>query len=113
MVKIKASDLLKETLINLSFARNREIPRREDGRPIDPSTLWRWIRKGLAGSDGGRIKLEVLYCGNTPKTSKEAVARFFDAVTEARLARHVVDGAAGDDQRDAETQRRLEAAGLV
>lgn len=76
-----------ERLISISHARKNRIPPSDDGRLINPSTVYRWIRQGLEGLDGERIRLEVTYRGQTPYTSAEAIDRFFAAVTMARLAR--------------------------
>ena len=96
-------------LVPLTTARKTIIPRRPDGRPIDPSTLWRWIRKGIQGVDRERIKLEVTYVGNRPYVTENAIGEFFQAVTEAKLERHRRAEALAADVSDAE----LESAGLA
>ena len=53
-------------LVSLDHARKKLIPPRPNGNPVNPSTVWRWIRKGLEGPDGERIKLSVVYCGSRP-----------------------------------------------
>lgn len=75
-------------LVDLTTARKDHIPRRSDGKPVAPSTIWRWVRKGLEGADGERIKLEVIYVGNRPFVTRNAIDDFFQAVTEAKLERH-------------------------
>ncbi len=50
-----------------------------DGRGVSTSTIWRWATRGLS-----QIKLEVVCCGGAMCTSREALGRFFAAVTEAR-----------------------------
>ncbi len=95
-------------LVGLDHARKHEIPLRSDGSPISPSTLWRWIRKGLEGRDGKRIKLSVVYCGNRPHVTARGVNQFFEAVTEARLSRHCPD----EEQPSDATEAELNAAGL-
>jgi hypothetical protein len=75
----------REELKSLAYARNRWIPKNDDGKPINASTVVRWTRQGLLTPDGQRIRLEVQYRGNVPMTSREAVTRFFEAVTVARL----------------------------
>jgi len=95
----------REQLVTLTEARSQYIPRSGNGKAVNPSTLWRWIRQGLKGLDGERIRLEVLYRGSTPMTSPEAIRRFFDSVTEARLARTL-------DDHDHVTDDELSAAGL-
>lgn len=80
------------------------------GEPSTP-TVWRWVTRGLAPANDGesRIKLEVLYIGSRPHTTRAAIREFIDRATQARLQcqersqqRHV-------DVSEAE----LEAAGLI
>ena len=101
--------MIKQSLVPLSVARKDLFPVNPNGKPVNPSTLWRWIRRGLEGLDGNRIRLEVIYCGNTPYVTVEAVERFLDAVTAARLARMERTQQRSDDVTDAE----LAAAGLI
>jgi hypothetical protein len=53
------------------------------------STVWRWATKGLSAATDSepRIKLEVLYVGNRPYTTRPAVRDFLSRATKARLAR--------------------------
>ena len=92
----------------LDFARNHLIPRRQTGKPVNASTVWRWIRKGLSGLDGARIKLEVTYVGNRPHVTKNAIDEFFQAVTEAKLERHRRTAELAADV----TEDELESVGL-
>lgn len=100
---------IHEHLQTLSYARNRWIPKSDSGKTVNPSTVIRWIRDGLEGLDGERIRLDVRYRGQTPYTSHEAVQRFFTAVTEARLARMARNQQRAGDVSDDE----LEAVGLT
>ena len=77
----------QQSLVPLSVARRQLIPANPNGKPVDPSTLWRWIRKGLEGLDGNRIRLDVVYRGNAPYVAPEAVTQFFERCTQARLER--------------------------
>lgn len=101
-------ELQDTELVDLTTARKTRIPRRPDGKPIDPSTVWRWIRHGLEGIDGERIRLAVTYVGNRPHTTQNAIDDFFQGVTEAKLKRHRRAEAQAADVTDDE----LEAAGL-
>jgi hypothetical protein len=56
----------------------RELPELRGGRPVNPATLRRWACKGLRG-----VRLEVLRCGGTVCTSREALQRFFLALSGA------------------------------
>lgn len=73
-------------LVSLSEARTTIIPRNDDGSPVSPATVHRWIRKGLLGRDGQRIKLNVMYRGRKPYTTPEAIRMFFQRIAESREA---------------------------
>jgi len=75
-------------LKTITFLRENYIPRKPNGKPINNSTVWRWIRKGLQGLDGERIRLVVTYCGNTPYTTVDDIDDFFRAITEAKISQH-------------------------
>lgn len=99
----------RERLVSISHARKHLIPPSDDGRLLNPSTVYRWVRQGLEGLDGNRIRLEVTYRGQTPFTSAEAIDRFFAAVTTARLARMELTQQRCADVSDSD----LAAAGLL
>lgn len=65
-----------ETLISLGQAA-RGLPRRRGRRPVHVSTLYRWRRVGLLG-----VRLEAVKVGGTWCTTREAIRRFFDCLTE-------------------------------
>ena len=96
-------------LVDLTTARKEFIPRRSDGKPINPSTVWRWNRKGLEGLDGERIKLPFIYVGRRPFVTQAAIDEFFQAVTEAKLERH----RRAEDQAADVSDEELQAAGLL
>jgi hypothetical protein len=101
--------VVSDELVTLDYARKQLIPRRSDGKPVNPSTVWRWIRKGLEGLDGDRIKLAVTYAGSRPCVTAEALNKFFAAVTDVKLERHrrVLE------LRSDVTEDEMEAAGLL
>ena len=70
-------DTVAEQPIPLSLAA-REAPNRQGGRGISAATTWRWYQRGVKG-----VRLETVMCGGIRMTSREAVARFFAAVTAA------------------------------
>lgn len=78
------ADAETKDLIALNLAVRTEIP----GAP-SVTTAWRWITRGLAPADDGepRIKLAVLYVGNKPFTTRNAIRDFIDRATKARLSR--------------------------
>lgn len=76
-----SNDLLNETLVSLATAA-RKVPGR-GGRPLHPSTIFRWICEGVRTPDGVRLKLEACRIGFSWKTSEQALRRFVDALTAA------------------------------
>jgi hypothetical protein len=98
-----------DKLVPLGVARRTLIPPNENGKPVNPSTVWRWVRKGFLGVDDERIRLEVTYRGNAPYTTAEAVDRFFSQVTAAKLERARRADAMAADVTDDE----LREAGLL
>jgi hypothetical protein len=68
-------DLGSETLVSLSQAA-RLLPPGRRGRPVNLSTILRWIIDGVAG-----VRLEGLRVGGRWLTSKEALARFAERLT--------------------------------
>ena len=93
-------------LIPLRKAVQQEIP-----AAVAISTVWRWATKGLAPAIDGepRIKLEVLYVGNRPHTTRRAIREFLDRATQARLSRIDLNQRRCVDVTDAE----LADAGLL
>ena len=56
-----------------------ELPRRRKGRKIHLTTIYRWASTGCRG-----VVLESTLCGATRCTSREALNRFFERLTEVR-----------------------------
>ena len=73
-------DLETETPITLSQAAAEQACRRQ-GKRVSTVTLWRWATRGSGG-----IILETLQTPSGRITSREAIARFFLALTEQRQA---------------------------
>ncbi len=98
-----------DELVTLDYARKHKIPRRPDGKPVNPSTVSRWTHKGLEGLDGDRITLAVTYVGSRPYVTAKSINEFFAAVTYAKLERHrrVLE------QQSDVTDDEMEAAGLL
>jgi hypothetical protein len=95
---------LTGSLIPLNQAIREVIPGEKN-----PSTVHRWITRGLAGVDGKRIRLQVWYAGRQPCTTKKAIREFLDSVTDARLQRMKQAAQQSPEVSDAE----LAAAGLL
>lgn len=70
-----AIDPLSETLLSLTDAA-RSLPARRGGKKPHVSAMYRWTKTGCKG-----IILESLQVGGTRCTSREALARFFEALT--------------------------------
>jgi hypothetical protein len=51
------------------------LPQLRRGRPVHPSTLWRWASCGLRG-----VVLETVFLGGVRVTSTNALRRFFRAL---------------------------------
>jgi hypothetical protein len=66
-----------ETLLSLTEAA-KLLPRRRGGKKVRVSCCYRWTTTGSKG-----VVLESLQVGGTRCTSKEALARFFHALTRA------------------------------
>jgi hypothetical protein len=67
----------RETLLTLAQAARLRPPGRQ-GRPTHPSTIYRWISRGVRG-----CKLEAIRLGGTLYTSREALQRFAERLTGA------------------------------
>lgn len=78
------ADAETNDLIRINQAIKTEIP----GHP-SAATVWRWATRGLAPAIAGepRIKLDVLYVGATPYTTRAAIREFLNRATQARLDR--------------------------
>jgi hypothetical protein len=73
-------DFHSETILTLGQAAGLFPPYRE-GRPVNPSTIFRWIVKGVKRWDGTVVYLGGVRCGDRWLTSREAVARFIEMQT--------------------------------
>jgi hypothetical protein len=71
-------DIGTETLLTFAQAA-AEMPRRRQGKRVSVVTIWRWTKQGSHG-----IVLETLETPSGKITSKEALARFLQALTELR-----------------------------
>jgi hypothetical protein len=72
-----AIDITSERIITLPEAAAM-LPARRGGRRVHVSTLFRWAQKGCRG-----VRLEVVRIGSALHTSREAMQRFCDRLTEA------------------------------
>jgi hypothetical protein len=72
-------DLQKEAAISLTAA-TRLPELRRDGRPPHLATLFRWCSRGIT-RHGRTIRLEIVQHGGSKCTTREAIARFFAALS--------------------------------
>lgn len=107
-----AIDIRSERLVPLGEARRDFIPRKR-GNQIAPSTLWRWIHRGLVAADGTVVRLEILYAGGEPMTSQQAIQRFFDELTHRNQAAGPRPDTESPPLRSAATERRLRRSKLL
>ena len=97
-------EITKEELLTLQKAA-RLLPRRRKGKQVHASTLYRWAAQGLKG-----VRLEVIKVGGTACTSREALQRFFQALTYAEQSLRPEPTDTIVDQP--EIERALDARGL-
>lgn len=74
------SDLLAEDVLTLTQAA-QTLPCRRLGRPTHVTTLLRWSKAGIRG-----VRLETIQVGGTRCTSRQALRRFVERVTEVSAA---------------------------
>ena len=75
-----AIDPTIETLRSFAEAARR-LPALRGGKPVNPTTLWRWTTRGVRGPGGAPVRLDAIKVGGTTCTSDEALARFFRALS--------------------------------
>jgi hypothetical protein len=103
-------DPLSEQVISLSEAA-KSLPARRAGKRPHVSCIYRWTVSGCKG-----IKLESLQVGGTRCTSREALARFFERLSQATGIDREVPGVRTPSQRardDARARRELIEAGVL
>lgn len=54
----------------------RLLPAYRQSRPVNPSTVYRWIADGVRLADGTRLRLEAVRLGGRWLTSTQAIERF-------------------------------------
>jgi Protein of unknown function (DUF1580) len=101
-------DTTVETVQSLAQAAH-ELPRRRGGRKTHISTLYRWATAGCRG-----VILETIQIGATRCTSREALQRFFERLSEPVQAGAIGGGQSGRPvgrRTVAERQRQAAEAG--
>jgi len=64
-------------------AAGRLFPAHRGVGTVNPSTTFRWVKKGSRTPDGRLVKLEACRVGSRWLTSRGAIARFVAALTDA------------------------------
>src|SRR5262245_36707451 len=77
-------DLEAETLLSLKEAA-RKLPPGRRGRPVNLSTVYRWVLGGAKSSDGTKVRLDAVRVGGRWLTSTQALQRFAQRLTEQAL----------------------------
>ncbi len=96
-----------ETIISLNEA-PKDLPKRRRGKTPSVSCLYRWTNAGCKG-----VVLEWIQIGGTRCTSREALARFFEALTAQHTgAARTSHSLAQQSQDMAAVERELDKAGL-
>lgn len=101
-----AIDPSTETLISLTEAA-RSLPRRRGGKKPHVSCLYRWTTSGCKG-----VILESLQVGGTRCTSREALARFLQALTYGPEEHPPVRSVAARRRAAEAAMRELEREGI-
>jgi hypothetical protein len=73
-----ADRLLAEGLVSMS-AIARMLGELKGGRPVHPSTPYRWATRGVLLRDGSRLKLEAIVLSGRPVSTRAALLRFIAA----------------------------------
>lgn len=68
-----------DKLRSIDDARRFWFPRRPQNRPVSPSTVYRWAKKGVKG-----VRLKLLYTAAGAVTSEAACQEFLTQVDAAR-----------------------------
>ena len=99
-----------ETLVSF-FQAGKDLPRRRAGKKTHVSCFYRWTNAGCRG-----VILESIQVGGTRCTSKEAITRFFDALTvQAKTERSIPEPPRPTSSRRKQIQaaeRKLARAGI-
>jgi hypothetical protein len=99
-------DITTEKIITLPEAAAM-LPARRGGRKVHVSTLFRWAQKGSRG-----VRLEVVRIGSALHTSKEAMQRFCDRLTEVNPVPVPAEVATPASRREAHAKAEKEAKAL-
>lgn len=99
-----AIDIRSERLITLEEAAEM-VPGRDEGKRVHPITIGLWTRRGKRG-----VRLESVLAGTRKCTSVEALARFFEAITNAPSGQETRDKASYPARSQREAKRAIRQA---
>jgi hypothetical protein len=97
---------LEETMSLSDAAKLPILPKRRGGKPVQYTTLLRWASSGVRG-----VKLETVRWGDTLCTSREALLRFAERLSEP-LATNTTTTASGHRRSMEQAAQVLAAAGI-
>jgi hypothetical protein len=99
-----AIDVLNEHILTFRLACREQLYRHPStGKPGNVSTIHRHALRGSIGANGRRVRLEYVHTPRGYMTSREAIQRFIDNLSDA-------DYEAGDPARPTIAGRAREAA---
>jgi len=101
-------DTKSESILTFTEA-TKHLPRRRRNKRPSLATFYRWANDGI-----GDVRLEWIRIGGTRCTSKEALQRFFEALTLQAQAKSQTDTAADReiDPAVAKAEKVLSTAGI-
>jgi hypothetical protein len=76
--------LLCEEVLTLAQAAHRLPSLRNNGKSVNPSTVFRWATKGRNSREGKRVCLKMWLMGGTNVTTLQALIRFFNRLNDNR-----------------------------
>ncbi len=99
-------DVFKEQLLTPNQARRLPPFVRSNGRPADISCIYRFIHRGAKAPNGERVRLEHVRTPTGIVTSKDAIRRWLNALTNGS------DAPMTTTQQHEAAERDLAAAGI-
>ena len=113
---MRESTMASEPLIGLEWEdwiTHLQVARENN---VTPNCVYRWMRKGRARPDGVIVNLKYLKAGRRVVTSRQAVLRYFRALTPPQAGTSQADASmrtpAQPEKAAERADRALEAAGI-
>jgi len=97
-------DAHTEQVISLADA-THFLPKRRSGKRTNVATIYRWTKRGCRG-----IVLESIQVGGTRCSSREALQRFYDRLSEPLMP--VSSPSVDQNRRQTEAEQELDAEGI-